>query len=255
MPLVETPAIVLHAFDYSETSRILRLATRDAGMQSVIARGARRGKSRFGSAVDLFAQGHAELHLRDGRDLQTLSAFDVTVARPAIADDLERFTGASAVAEIVLRFAAADEAHPELFDLLAAHLDRIAAAPPDRATESALAASWHLLAELGFAPALAACVVCGAVLDPAVDHPFHPALGGLLCAACAAKNPGARKLPAAERARIAAWVAGELSSGPVSPPNAHAHQRLLRLFLDFHLSDRRPLRAFEAWEHGHWSTP
>ena len=47
MPLVETDAIVLHVFDYSETSRILRLATRDAGLQSVLARGARRSKSRW----------------------------------------------------------------------------------------------------------------------------------------------------------------------------------------------------------------
>jgi DNA repair protein RecO (recombination protein O) len=36
-----TDAIVLHAFDYRETSRIVRLATRDVGMVSVIARGAR----------------------------------------------------------------------------------------------------------------------------------------------------------------------------------------------------------------------
>ena len=99
-------------------------------MQSVLARGARRSKARFGSAVDLFAQGHAELHLRDGRDLQTLAAFDVTHARPAIADDLNRFTGASALAEIMLRFAAADDAHPQLFDVLAASLDRIERAAP-----------------------------------------------------------------------------------------------------------------------------
>ncbi|HUO52807.1 MAG TPA: DNA repair protein RecO [Gemmatimonadaceae bacterium] len=255
MPLVETPAIVLHAFDYSETSRILRLATRDAGLQSVIARGARRGKSRFGSAVDLFAQGNAELHLREGRDLQTLAAFDVTVARPALADDLERFTGASAIAELLLRFAAADEAHPQLYDLLAAQLDRIAAAPPERATESALAAAWLLLAELGFAPALAACAACDAPLDPARDHPFHAPLGGLLCASCAAKHPGARKLPAAERARLAAWTAGELAGAPLEPRTTSAHQRLLRTFIEYHLSDRRPLRAFEAWEHGHWAAP
>src|ERR687883_1333581 len=95
MPLLTTDAIVLHAFDYSETSRILRLATREAGVQSVLARGARRAKSRFGSALDLFAQGAAQLYLKEGRDLQTLSGFDVTRARPALADDLGRFAGAS----------------------------------------------------------------------------------------------------------------------------------------------------------------
>ena len=41
MSLVVTDAIVLHAFDYLESSRILKLATREAGVRSVLARGAR----------------------------------------------------------------------------------------------------------------------------------------------------------------------------------------------------------------------
>ena len=60
MSLVATEAIILHAFDYSETSRILRLATRDVGVISALARGARRSRTRFGTALDLFAQGPAQ---------------------------------------------------------------------------------------------------------------------------------------------------------------------------------------------------
>ena len=85
MPAVVTEAIVLHAFDYLETSRILRLLTREAGVQSVLARGARRSRKRFGSAMDLFAQGIAEIHVRPNRDLQTLGALDITRARAALA--------------------------------------------------------------------------------------------------------------------------------------------------------------------------
>ena len=256
MPLVETDAIVLHAFDYSETSRILRLATRDAGVQSVLARGARRSKSRFGSAVDLFAQGNAELHLREGRDLQTLSAFDVTRARAAIADDLGRFTGASMVAEIMLRFGAADDSHSSLFDALGASLDRIESASAERASEAGLSGAWRLLAELGFAPSLADCSACHVPLDPSATVSFHYALGGALCASCAAKNPGGRSLPPDERARIAAWcVADEGPARALTPKEAQAHQRLLREFLEYHLSDNRTLRAFAAWEHGHWGDP
>jgi DNA repair protein RecO (recombination protein O) len=57
--LVSTPAVVLHAFDYSETSRIVRLATREAGVQSALARGAKRSRSRYGSAFGLVAEGVA----------------------------------------------------------------------------------------------------------------------------------------------------------------------------------------------------
>ena len=41
MPLVITPAIVLASLRYSETSKIVRLATREHGVQSGIAKGAR----------------------------------------------------------------------------------------------------------------------------------------------------------------------------------------------------------------------
>ena len=64
MPGLVTEAIVLHAFDYLETSRIMRLLTREAGVQSVLARGARSSRRRFGGAMDLFAQGTAPAGLR-----------------------------------------------------------------------------------------------------------------------------------------------------------------------------------------------
>jgi DNA repair protein RecO (recombination protein O) len=254
MPLVETEAIVLHAFDYSETSRILRLATRDAGLQSVLARGARRSRSRFGSAVDLFAQGSAELHLREGRDLQTLSAFDVTLARPALAETAGRFTAASALAELALRFGAADDTHAPLFDALAAALDRIAAAPAEQASEAGLAGAWRLLAQLGFAPSVRECSACHTPIAADAAAIFHAAAGGILCAACAAREPGGRALPAAARARIAAWSEGR-GTAPLDEPDTRAHQRLLREFVHYHLSDDRALRAFEAWEHGGWDQP
>ena len=74
MSAVVTDAIVLHSFDYLESSRILKLVTREAGVRSVLARGARKSKKRFGAALDLYAQGTAELQTKTGRDLDTLSA-------------------------------------------------------------------------------------------------------------------------------------------------------------------------------------
>ena len=85
MPLIQTDAIVLHAFSYLESSRILRLATRDAGVVTVLAKGARRSSRRFGTAVDLFAEGQAQFYTKAGRDLHTLAAFDVARSRPELA--------------------------------------------------------------------------------------------------------------------------------------------------------------------------
>ena len=73
MPALRTDAVVLHMFDYLETSRILKLATREAGVQSVLARGARTSKKRFGSALGLFAEGQAQIQVNPGRELHTLA--------------------------------------------------------------------------------------------------------------------------------------------------------------------------------------
>ena len=251
MALLVTDAVVLHAFNYSETSRILRLATREAGVQSVLARGARRSHRRYGSALDLFAEGSAQLYTKPGRDLQTLAAFDVVRSRPALAADLDRFAGASCVAELVLRFATAD-AQPALYEALVAALDAIAAAAPEAARESAIGGVWRLVAERGFAPTVDACASCHAAV--AADEPAmfsHPA-GGVLCGRCARLTSGSRNLPPAARAAMRSWLEGGHAVLDADGA-ARAHQRLLREFLREHLADGRALRAFELWEQGRWS--
>src|SRR5215204_4039285 len=104
MPLLVSEAIVLHAFDYLESSRIVRLVTRDAGMRSAIAKGARKSHRRFGGGLDLFAQGSAVLHTKPGRDLDILGSFEDVRPRGALGEELERFNGAGAIAEIALMF-------------------------------------------------------------------------------------------------------------------------------------------------------
>ena len=250
MALLVTDAVVLHAFEYLETSRILRLLTREAGVQSVLAKGARRSSRRFGTALDLFAQGEAQLHVKPGRDLHTLAAFDVQQHRPGLALDLGRFTAASALAEMVMRFAR-DEGNPPLFDALVRALDDVAQAPPGTSREAALAGAWRVVAELGFAPAIEICASCHDAIPPEANVGFsHPA-GGALCARCARLHRSSRTVPAAARAALGRWLGGERVV-LADDAEARAHQRLLREFLVEHLADGRELRAFEVWERERW---
>src|SRR5919201_6125867 len=125
MSLLVTDAIVLHAFDYLESSRIVRMLTRDAGVQSALARGARKSRGRYGSALDLFAEGSAQLYFKPNRELHNLSSFELTRARNELAFDIGRFTAAAAIAELALRFGG-EEANPDLYDTVAESLDRLA---------------------------------------------------------------------------------------------------------------------------------
>ena len=252
MPLVATDATVLHAFPYMESSRILRLATRELGVVSVLAKGARKAQRRFGTALDLFADGEAQFYTKPGRDLQTLGGFDVTRARLALGTDLDRFAAAAAIAELVLHLAH-DEAQPTWYGALVAALDAVALAPAGHARVAGLAGAWQLVGAFGVAPTVDVCVQCHAAL--AADQPVrfsHPA-GGALCARCA-RVGGGRPLPADARALLRGWLAADVPGDvpPLDERTARAHQRLLREYLREHLTDGRPLRAFEAWETDRW---
>jgi len=249
-PLV-TESIVLHAFDYLETSRILRLLTRDAGVQSVLARGARRSRKRFGSAMDLFAQGFAEIHFRPNRELQTLGALDVTRARAELGEDVGRFTAASMISEIVLRFPY-EESAAGIFDVVEECFDKIGAAEPQKTLDAGLGGAWRIIAHLGFTPALDVCANCHAPLDPSLPASFSHSAGGALCQRCGAAAVGSRVLPPPARDAIRTWIAGA-DVAPFSTGEGRAHQRLLREFFQEHLGSDRELRAFRVWEQGAWS--
>lgn len=250
MALIVTDAIVLHQIDYLESSRILRLATREAGVQSVMARGARSSRKRFGSALDLFAEGQAQWQTKPGRELHTLLSFDVTRVRPALATDLGRFTAANALTECVMRVVH-DEAAPAVYAGILEGLDAIAASTPVDTVSVALGALWRLVSDVGFTPVLDRCAECHTAIAFDADATFSHLAGGTLCASCGTQMPGGRRLPASARQAILRWLAGD--SLLMQESEARAHQRLLREFLGQHLTDGRGLKAFAVWEHGQFS--
>lgn len=245
MALLVTDAIVLHSMEYLESSRILRLITREGGLQAVIAKGARRPRSRFGAALDLFAEGSAQILVKPGRDLQTLTGFDVTRARHALAEDLGRFNGAAAIAEIVLRFAH-DDAGAGIYDIVEHALDDVAAAPAGTARERTVGAIWRIVGALGFSPSLDACSVCHAPVAVGEAVLFHHRAGGILCDRCARSHGGGRAIPREALDALRAWLGGDASPA-LGAREGRAHQRLLHEFVREHLAEGRAVRAFDAW--------
>nr|MBA3555234.1 DNA repair protein RecO [Gemmatimonadales bacterium] len=186
MPLVATPAVVLSTLRYSETSKIVRLATRDIGVQSAVAKGALRPRSRFGAALQLLSEGQAQLLIKEHRELHTLTAFDLSALHVGLASDVGRYATAMALAEVMLRFAPADP-HPQSYDLLREALGSLETAPAPVLEPLGLRVLWHLVSSLGFAPSLDACVRDGLPL-PEGGLPFSTREGGALCAGCAAQH-------------------------------------------------------------------
>jgi DNA repair protein RecO (recombination protein O) len=237
MAAVTSDAIVLQVFPYGDTSRILKLLTATHGLRTVIAKGALRPRSRFGGMLEPFATGIATFHVREGREIQTLSAFDLSHGHQSLGADLLRFAGASLLAEILLR-TASEEPQPHLFHHLADSLALLQRCDLVALESTILSAVWTLIARLGFAPELDACLDCGRTIDPAEDVRFDHTAGGVHCAGCAAGSPG-RTLPARARRALGGLLAGHAAT----LERTEGHWRLLTLFLDHHVLEGSSLRS------------
>lgn len=238
MPLVTTDCIILQTFAYSDTSKILRLLTRTHGVRSAIAKGALRPRSRYGGVLEPFTAGVATFYLREGKDLHTLSAFELGQPRQELGQDLIRFGAACLIAEILIR-TASEESDPPLYERVDLAFERLRGAPREALEPTALAEIWGLIGHLGFAPALDACLVCGRVVADDVEVFFDYAAGGIHCPDCGGGETG-RTLPPQARAALSALQAGEAT--PLGD-GAAAHWRLLARFLGYHVADLGALRS------------
>jgi DNA repair protein RecO (recombination protein O) len=242
MALATTRSLVLQAFPYSETSKVLRLFTLEHGVRSVMAKGALRPKSRYGGVLEPFTEGTATFYLKEGRDLHTLSGFELLRSRQALGRSLVGFSGASLLAELVMR-TGTEEPHPALYHALAEAWDAVAAAKgPAEALAASLTGAWTLVVLLGFEPQASACVHCGRALGADEPVRFDALAGGAACTLC---RPVGRLLDAATRAELRAMLAGEVPEGGVARPGTH--RALLKAFLEAQLAQDRPFRSLELF--------
>jgi DNA repair protein RecO (recombination protein O) len=252
MSLVTTPAVVLQTYRYSETSKVVRLATRELGIQSAIAKGVLRPKSRFGAGLEFLSEGEAQLYYRDARDLHTLAVFDVTNLRRALASDLARFAGAAALSQVMFKMAPPAPL-PAAYGVFTSGLDLLASASADAVDAAALRALWVLVAELGFGPSLRTCVRDGASVGEDGGEPvaFSAADGGVLCARCAAGQSPTR-LPPEDHSDLVALNDATVALPNLDAPHAAAHRRLAARFVRHHL-DAVSLSALDFWERSAWT--
>lgn len=244
--LVTTPAIVLATLRYSESSKIVRLATRDRGVQSAIAKGALRPRSKFGAALQVLSEGVAHLVVHDHRELQLLTAFDVGRVHVGLAGDLLRYATAAAMSEVMLRFSP-PHPDPEAYDLFVSAIGVLEQAPEREADALGIRLLWLLVSALGFAPSLDECVLDGTSLPADGPLPFSTRDGGALCASCAGRFPASR-LPSEARHDLEALLDAESELPELDARNAAAHRRLLSRFIRYHLGDGAELPALAFWE-------
>lgn len=187
--LYQTEAIVLSRLDYGEADRILVLYTPGRGKLDVIAKGARKNKSRLGPALDYFSR--VSVELVKGRELDVVRGVESIDRFPRLSEDLEAYGHASYFVELVKALTESREENRPVYELLASSLTLL-----NQGVEPWVLArhfEMALLYELGYRPELFQCVSCGRPIEEQVNF-FSAELGGMLCPECRNDDPSASPL-------------------------------------------------------------
>ncbi len=175
-------ALVVRATDWSETSRISTLWTRELGKVRALAKGGRRLRSNFESSLDLLTVCSIVLLRKSSAGLDLLTEAQVVRRFPQLPKDLQALYAAYYIAELLADWTEDYDPHPNLFDEALQTLQALGT--PGVATAPRLARfEMVLLRELGYRPALEVCAACTADLS-GQRLAFSPAAGGALCPAC-----------------------------------------------------------------------
>ncbi len=177
-------AIVIRVVEFSETSCVVTLFTRDFGKIGALAKGARRPKSSFESALDLLAVCRIVFLHKSSDSLDLLTEAKLERRFRAASRELSRLYAGYYVAELLRDLTHEDEPLPELYDAADAAL----LALEGELEVQRIVTRFEMLAlrVLGHLPALHGCAACGRELDLAGRVLFGQLAGGLLCPRCRA---------------------------------------------------------------------
>lgn len=180
-----TRGIVLRATETKEADYILTVLTAEHGKLAVIARGARRRRSRVAAACQFLA--FSELVLYRRGDWYMLDEGTTVALFDGLRADLEKLSLASYFAEMTETVTAEDVPAAEILSLLLNALYALdALARPPELVRAAF--ELKLLALSGYEPLVGECALCGA--EEPKEPLFDVTQGVVLCRACAGIGGG-----------------------------------------------------------------
>ena len=178
----QTTAIVLRTIDFSETSLIVTLLTRDYGRLSALAKGAYRPKGPFEGALDLLAVCRVVVIRKNTDTLDLLTEAKLQRRFRGAERSLERLYAGYYVAEMLRLLTDNHDPHPDLYDLTLKTLAQIDGAGPVAASLAFFDA--QALRLLGHAPATDKCTQCGDSVKQTARMIFALIGGGVVCHGC-----------------------------------------------------------------------
>lgn len=206
MPIETTDALVLKYVEYSESSLIVTLFSRKFGKIRAIAKGARRLKNPFESALDLLSQICVSFIRKnsDALDLLTEGKL-ISRFRPNRQNQGGMYAGFY-LSELLDAFTADYQVLPELYDFAVSVLNNFQKGK--NVEIGLLKFEWGLLGITGLQPSTHFCVACGRELS-LQDYAgvrrrlyFCHSEGGVICPECSRNYEFQQLLPVSAEALL-----------------------------------------------------
>ena len=247
MSICVTDAIVLNRTLMGDSSLLVTLYTRDFGKLKVVARGARKPKSKMGPALQPFTIVSVTFRRKEQHDLQTLNQADILTVFRRLSENLTRMAYAGAVTELINRLVIGEEPSEELFTLASLTLQALNTQPPEAGEIIFWRFQLRLAASFGYTPQFTHCAGCSTEIEGA-DPRFSPAMGAILCAACVSLDTGAFPVSLGTiklLVHIQRLPVDLLSRLKPSKPAKQEIVRIIRSLFLYHMEDARELKAIQ----------
>lgn len=207
-------ALVLRVIEFSETSSIVTLLTREFGKVRALAKGARRPKGPFESALDLLSLCRIVFVRKSSDALDLLTEAKLERRFRAAPRSLSSLYAGYYVAELLNEFTHDGDRHPELFD---AACQTLAALGSSQTPVAAAVLRFELTALrlLGHLPSLDVCAECGRTVESQGRIAFGQLAGGVLCARCRPGKKQVVSISAAALEMLRRYAAPDAAAEPV----------------------------------------
>ena len=255
MPLLKTQAIALKSQRCGEADRIVSYYTLQLGRVRGIARGARRLKSRFGSALEPFV--HVDLTLLEKRrdTLYRISQADILDSFTELSEELALISAAARMVNLVTAVTAERDPAPRIFATLLGGLRSLREGSDPSLT--ALLFQIQVLGHTGFRPQTDQCAACSQSINLRSVR-FSAISGGLVCVLCA-RTCSDRCLPISPGGVAFIQQARRLAFPKVTRLRATGQVRreveaAIDTYVRIVVGKRLPLRIFWSQKDRPWST-
>ena len=177
MTIEKVEGIVLTETNYSESSKILNVLTKEYGLIGVISKGSRNLKSKLRGVSRKLVYGTFHIYYKE-KGLSTLIGVDVINSFPTILSDLEKISYASFILELTNQVIKEND-DEEIYELLKAALIKIEEGYNPLVITNILELKY--LNYLGVSPEVDSCSICGSTKDIITISSLH---GGYVCRDC-----------------------------------------------------------------------